>query len=325
MQNSRKIPFVTITIALVITVCQTLRSMSGRYDEFILTNFDWLNWDTVYAQPWRIITSPFIHNNLLEFLVNLLTLFLFGWKIEPVYGRVKTLIIFFGALVAGQVLSITLAHKWIEGISNGVGGLFGFSLFANRRSPWWTTFTHQNLHTLYTSLIAISFLPLFFPFIADMTGYRFSHLSQFGGILYGLACGVVFLLIPQDSRWRWAVVALPFLLFASQFYSPWQLEWRLVNIPPTLLTSNADCRMMSIEPEIYTSANLTVVNPSTKRIALYWMDYEGKPRAYFWLKPGASDEYYPYIGHRWCIVDADSHEALQAITVTEPDQTITIR
>jgi hypothetical protein len=68
-----------------------------------------------------------------------------------------------------------------------------------------------------------------------------------------------------------------------------------------------------------------VVNASTKRIALYWIDYQGKPRAYFWLRPGASDEYYPYIGHHWCIVDADSHEALQALSVTEPEQTITIR
>jgi len=157
-----------------------------------------------------------------------------------------------------------------------------------------------------------------------MTGYRFSHLSQFGGILYGLAFGVVFLLMPQDSRWRWAIIGLPLLLFASQFYSPWQLEWRLVNRPPTLLTSNADCRSKSIEPQVYTSANLTVVNESTKKIALYWMDYEGKPRAYFWLRPSASDEYYPYIGHRWCIVDVDSREALQAITVTEPEQMITI-
>jgi len=138
MRNSRNIPFVTITIALVITVIQILRSLGGRYDEFILTNFDWLNWDTVYAQPWRILTSPFIHNTLLEFFVNLLTLCLFGWKIEPVYGRVKTLSIFLGAMVAGQVLSITVAHDWTVGISNGVGGLFGFSLIANRRVPWWT-------------------------------------------------------------------------------------------------------------------------------------------------------------------------------------------
>jgi len=325
MRNSRNIPFVTIAIALVIIVIQILRSLGGRYDEFILTNLDWLNWDTVYAQPWRIITSAFIHNHLMEFFVNLITLCLFGWKIEPAYGRAKTLGIFLGAIAVGQVLSIPVRHDWPEGISNGVGGLFGFSLIANRRSPWWTTFTQDASHALYTALIALSFLPLFLSYIVEMIGYRFSHLSLFGGILYGLGFGVVFLLAPRGTPWRWAVVALPFLLFASQFYSPWQLEWRLVNIPPRLLTSTVDCRVKSIEPDVYTSANLTVVNKSTNKIALYWIDYEGKPRAYFWLRPGASEEYYPYIGHRWCIVDANSHEALQAIIVTEPEQTLNIR
>jgi len=321
MQNSRKIPFVTITIALVITVFQTLRSMSGRYDEFILTNFDWLNWDTVYAQPWRMLTSPFIHHNLLQFLNNLVFLCLFGWQVERKYGVLITLGIFWGALVTSYVLCITFTHDWIWGISLGFCGLFGFSLIDNRRTPWWATLTHHPLHALYS----VSLLVPLLPFFANTQEFRTSHMSHLGGILYGLAFGVVFLLMSQDSRWRWAIIALPILLFTSQFYSPWQLEWRLVNIPPTLLTSNADCRMKSIEPDIYTSANLTVVNASNKQIALYWMDYEGKPRAYFRLRPGASDEYYPYIGHRWCIVDVDSHEALQAITVTEPEQTITIR
>ena len=150
-------------------------------------------------------------------------------------------------------------------------------------------------------------------------------MSHFGGILYGMAFGVTFLLLPRDSRWRWAVIALPFLLFASQFYSLWQLEWRLVNRPPILVTSNADCRLKSVEPEVYTPAHLTVVNASKKRIALYWIDYEGKPRAYFWLKRGDSDEYDLYIGHRWCVVDADSREALQPFMVTEQNQIVTVR
>jgi len=314
------IPFFTIAIALVITAIQILRSLGGRYDEFILANLDWVNWEVFYAQPWRMLTSPFIHHNLSHFLNNLVFFCLFGWQVERKHGSVKTLGIFLGALVTSYVLCITFTHDWVWGISLGVCGLFGFSLIDNRRAPWWTTLTHRPLHALYS----VSLLSPLIPFFANTQEFRTSHMSHIGGILYGLTFGGAFLLAPKNSRWRWAVIALPLLLFASQFYSPWQLEWRLVNIPPTLLTSNADCRMKSIEPDVYTSANLTVMNTSNKRIALYWMDYEGKPRAYFWLRPGASDEYYPFIGHRWCIVDADSHESLQAITGTEPEQTITI-
>jgi len=321
MHNSRKIPFVTITFALVITVIQILRSMGGRYDEFVLNNLEWLNWDTVYAQPWRILTSSFIHHNLFHTVANLFWLCLFGWMIEPIYGSVKTLGILLGAMVTGPVLNITVAHVWTIGFSDGVCGLFGFSLIANRRVPWWTTLTHRPIHAFFIAALAMPFLPFF----SRLVGFGTAHLAHLGGILYGMAFGGAFLLASKDSRWRWAVVAWSFLLFASQFYSPWQLEWRLVNRPPILLTSNADCRLRSIEPEVYTSANLTVVNASSKRIALYWMDYEGKPQAYFWLRPGASDEYYPYIGHRWCVVDVETREALQTFIVTEQEQTITIR
>jgi len=319
MRNSRNIPIVTIAIALVITVIQILRSLGGRYDEFIITNFDWVNWEVFYTHPWRLLTSSFIHHNLFHYFANLFWLCLFGWMIEPNYGSAKTLGILLGAMVAGPVLNITVAHVWTIGFSDGVCGLFGFSLIVNRRVPWWTTLTHRPIHAFFIAALAMPFLPFF----SHLVGFGTAHLAHLGGILYGLAFGITFLLLPRETKWRWVVIALPFVLFASQFYSLWQLEWRLVNRPPTLLTSNADCRLKSIEPDVYTSANLTVVNASTKRIALYWMDYEGKPRAYFWLRPGSSDEYYPFIGHRWCIVDVDSHEALQAITVTEPEQTIT--
>ena len=56
---------------------------------------------------------------------------------------------------------------------------------------------------------------------------------------------------------------------------------------------------------------------------LFWIDYEGNPRAYFWLRPGRSDEYDLFIDHRWCIVDADTGKLLEVVVLKQP-QTITI-
>jgi len=320
MRSSRNLPFVTITIALVITVIQILRSLGGRYDEFVLNNLDWVNWEVFYAQPWRMLTSPLIHHDTFQFLNNLLVLCLFGWLVERKHGAVKTLLIFWGALVTSHFLCITFTHDWIWGISLGVCGLFGFSLIDNRRTPWWTTLTHRPLHAYYS----VSLLAPLIPFVSNTLGFRVSHMSHFGGILYGLVFGIVFVLLPRDTKWRWAVIGLPLVLFASQFYSPWQLEWRLVKRPLTLVTSSVDCGIKSIEPEVYTPGHLTVKNESAKKIALYWIDYEGKPQAYFWLKPNSSDEYDLYVGHRWCIVDADSRKAIQTFIVTEEDQTVAV-
>ena len=71
MCNFQKIPVVTITLALLITIIQLLRSLGGMYDELVLMNLDWLNWEVIYAQPWRILTSPFIHQNVQHYFENL--------------------------------------------------------------------------------------------------------------------------------------------------------------------------------------------------------------------------------------------------------------
>jgi len=318
--DSRKVPIITFTIALVITVIQVLRSLGGRYDEFILTNLDWVNWEVFYDQPWRVVTSPFLHHNLSQFFNNIVFLCLFGWQVERIHGPIKTLSIFLGALVTSHVMTITFTHDWIWGISLGVCGLFGFSLIDNRRAPLWTTLTHRPLHALYFASLTTPLIP----FVANMQEFRVSHMSHLGGILYGLAFGVTFLLLPRDTGWRGAVVALPFVLFASQFYSPWQLEWRLVKSISLRVTANAECQIRSIEPKVYTPVDITVVNASNKRVALYWIDYEGNPRAYFWLRPGSSDDYNLFIDHRWCIVNADTGKLLEVVVLKQP-QTITIR
>lgn len=71
MDKIQKVPFVTLTLGLLITVIQILRSLGGSYDEIVLMNLDWLNWEVIYAQPWRILTSPFIHQNVQHYFENL--------------------------------------------------------------------------------------------------------------------------------------------------------------------------------------------------------------------------------------------------------------
>lgn len=317
MHESRRIPLVTIIIALMTTTIYLL-SLLDRDAMWANLSADWV---LLYRQPWRIVTSPFLHHDFFQFLNNLAFLCLFGWQIEPRYGQIKTFSIFLGALVTSHVMTITFTHDWIVGISLGVCGLFGFSLVANRRTPFWTTFTHRPLHALYL----VTLITPLIPFVANTLDFRVSHMSHLGGILYGLAFAIPFLLLRPDARWRWAIIALPFLLFASQFYSPWQMEWRIVRKPPILVTSSADCRLKSIEQEVYIPALITFENLSTKDIALYWLDYEGKPEFYFWLGPGDSREQQTFIGQPWCIVAVGSGEALQAVMVTETQHIITIR
>lgn len=190
-------------------------------------------------------------------------------------------------------------------------------------SGWQIEPGHRQIETLRIFLGALA-TPLI-PFVADMQNFRVSHMSYLGGIPYGMSFGVNFLRMPQDSRWCWAIIALPFLLFASQFDSPWQMEWRIAKKPPILVTSNADCRLKSMEQQVYTPALITFINAPARDIALYWLDDEGKPEFYFRFKSGDSREQQTFIGHPWCIFAIDSGQALQAVMVTETQQSSTVR
>lgn len=317
MHNSRTVPIVTIIIALLITIVEVLI----LHNRDVMWAYLSADWTLLYPQPWRIVTSPFLHHNLSQFFNNLVFLCLFGWQVERKYGSVNTLGIFLGALGTSHVMTITFTHDWIVGVSLGVCGLLGFSLIANRRTPWWTTITHRPLHALYFASLASPLIP----FVANNQGFRTSQMSHLGGILYGMAFGVAFLLLPRNTLWRSAIIALPLALFASLFYSPWQIEWRLVMKQPILLTSNADCQLKSIEQDVYIPAPIRFVNESEKRIGIYWLDYEGKAEYKLWLNPGESAEHGSYIGHPFCAVDVDSREALQALIVTHEYQIFTVR
>lgn len=321
MNTSRTIPYATLTLALIITVTQILRMFGGVYEDFVFTNLHHGNWDVFYRQPWRMITSPFIHQNLLHYLENLVFLLLFGFQIERAHGWKYVLGVFFGALVTGYVIFLTIMHNGIIGISGGVYGLFGFSLIANRRTPWWTTLTHRPLHILFSLNLLMSVVAD----VTDLVPFGVAHLNHIVSILYGLLVGSAFLLRQHGLRWRGAAVALPVLLFASQFYSPWQIEWRLVQKQDRLLAENPDCQLRSAEYDPDTPSLILIVNEASNPVAFYWLDYEGRARFILRVASGKTSEVYAYVGQPACIVNADTGRLLQIVHPAEPEQTVTIR
>ena len=320
-RSPRKIPYATLSLALIITVIQAFRLIGGSYNELVMANLNITSWELLYTQPWRILASPFIHHNLLHYLQNLVFFLLFGWQIEIKHGRAILLGVFFGALVTGYVIWINVMHDWIVGISGGVSGLFGFSLIANRRSPWWTTLTHRPLHILYSANLILAVIVD----LADWVPFPVAHLTHVVGILYGVAFGSAFLLTARSTWWRMVVIGLPILLFVSQLINPWQIERRLLNSQPMLVTEKVDCQLRSIEQDSYIPAPIKFVNASNEPVAMFWLDYEGDAKFQVWIRPGGTKDYNSFVGHPWCIVDPVSFEALQAVIVTEPEQTITIR
>src|SRR5262245_51565344 len=116
-------PICTLLLIVITTVATLLvfrdRSLEPKFifwPEAILAG----------KQYYRLVTSAFLHADGWHLLVNMMTLYLFGSVIEFSYGAVQLILIYFGAIVGGSLLSL-LVHRHHDyrayGASGGTCGL----------------------------------------------------------------------------------------------------------------------------------------------------------------------------------------------------------
>jgi membrane associated rhomboid family serine protease len=88
----------------------------------------------VSHQYWRIVTSGFLHENLLHIGFNMYLLYILGQMLEPALGRVKFLAIYAVALLSGSVGAIVgvSALSSTYGASGAVFGLAGAAVVEMR-------------------------------------------------------------------------------------------------------------------------------------------------------------------------------------------------
>jgi membrane associated rhomboid family serine protease len=93
-----------------------------------------LNGPAVAAGEWyRLITSGFLHSNLIHLGLNMYLLYVLGTMLEPILGAVRFVALYFLALVAGSlgVLLLDPNHLTV-GASGAVFGLMGAAFLAQR-------------------------------------------------------------------------------------------------------------------------------------------------------------------------------------------------
>lgn len=119
-----------ITILLVIAnVIVFFLIRSGKLDAEELS----VSYHTVYNRKEykRIITSAFTHVDIMHIVFNMISLVNVGQFVEDVFGPVKMLIIYFGSMIFGKILSLQIRHAnhddytYSLGASGAICGLLG--------------------------------------------------------------------------------------------------------------------------------------------------------------------------------------------------------
>jgi len=157
----------------------------GISEDFILYNFGFSG-DNLFARPWTLITSIFLHKDIDHLVSNIFVLMFFGTAVENELGKRKMLLIFFLGAIVGDLFSLFVypPHVILIGASAGVFALIGVGMLIRPLDV-----------SLYPFLVPIplGLLGILYAFY-NTIGFLFgtgnvSYIAHFGGLFTGLLFG----------------------------------------------------------------------------------------------------------------------------------------
>ncbi|HYI76983.1 MAG TPA: rhomboid family intramembrane serine protease [Chryseolinea sp.] len=161
---------------------------------------------TLGTQPWRILTSMFLHYGIIHLAVNMYALYTLGMLLEPAMGTTRFLLLyFFCGIAAGLASLLFLVYIPSAGASGALFGLFGYQLSAEIIGNF---HDRKRLMTVFLNFVVFVVINAFIA-----TKVNVDIAGHIGGFLGGLLLGVF------HFKLRWFIqekfLALLLLLLAS--------------------------------------------------------------------------------------------------------------
>ena len=136
---------------------------------------------TLPGQPWRLLSSLFVHAGTSHLLINMLSLWLLGLLVEPRVGPARLLLSYLACGVGGALLSLAMHPRGVNsvGASGAIFGLYGvqLALLLGRAIPL-NKSDRRAMLALVTYLVLSSLL-------TGLSG-RIDNAAHIGGLLTGL-------------------------------------------------------------------------------------------------------------------------------------------
>jgi membrane associated rhomboid family serine protease len=170
--------------------------------EFVLRAVDPLGGDGVAQGGWyRLLTSTFLHQQVLHIGLNMFALWMFGPPLEALLGRARFVGLYLSSALAGSAASYAFnpPFQGSLGASGAIFGLVGAALVADRRMRANTTGL-----LIYLAVLLVP------GFLIPNIDWR-AHL---GGLAAGLVLGLVFAYAPRANRLLYQLIGAGVVLAA---------------------------------------------------------------------------------------------------------------
>ena len=170
--------FYTFWIALAVIIIFMLQSfISGFTELFILNELSWV-------QPWRFLTSIFLHGSATHLLSNLFALLFFGLILEKTIGSNRFLGVYLISGVLANVVAINFYTSSL-GASGAIMGIIGTLAIIKPAMMVWAFGMVVPMAVAAVIWVAVDAFGLFIP-------SNVGHIAHLSGIAFGIIFGILF-------------------------------------------------------------------------------------------------------------------------------------
>lgn len=174
-------------VTLLLVVVNVFVSYKGFQDPFFRDRYAFdVDRIMVQREYARLVTSGFFHTTWMHLIFNMLALYLFGSSLEPFFGPIKFLLVYFTSLVGGNLLALYIHRGQGDYSAVGASGAVNGIIYAS-------------IATAPTMGIGFFFLPISIPAWAFGLAYivfsiygikanwgNSGHAAHLGGALVGM-------------------------------------------------------------------------------------------------------------------------------------------
>jgi membrane associated rhomboid family serine protease len=131
------VTYVLMGICVALQLGETLGGASASGSSFggssVIGNFGLYGPSVANGEVYRLVTAGFLHAGFFHLFVNMFSLWILGNLVEPAVGRVRYLLIYFVALLAGSFGALLVSPNQLTvGASGAIFGLMGAAVVIMR-------------------------------------------------------------------------------------------------------------------------------------------------------------------------------------------------
>ena len=154
----------------------------------VLIQFGQYNVTVLQGSYWQLLTSIFVHVDLLHVTLNMVFLVIFGLRAEELFKTEEYFSVYLLSGLAGSLLTLLFmpANTLSAGASGAVFGMYGAGIMYTRKT--------------YGQSIAGALIYSFF-FLVLSTGSGVNVIAHFGGLAAGLIIGYILAKSRSDIYW----------------------------------------------------------------------------------------------------------------------------